>query len=142
MPLMMAISAIGLQKRHQTIPPTIKHCTYSCAYYYAKIILSGNFKGKSNTSSEDLGLKETMQTANYEKTRMWADVQRDGRPAEEILVFNKVFFPIVNTCLSCEDIAGQSCAMVPRLLFLANFCVLYFQQAACSTFQTSSLNLH
>jgi len=25
-----------------------------------------------------------------------------------------IFFPIVDTCLSCEDIARQSCAMVPR----------------------------
>ena len=32
---------------------------------------------------------------------------------EEVLVLNK-FFPIVNTCLSCEDIARQSCAMVRR----------------------------
>ena len=31
------------------------------------------------------------------------------------------FFPIVNTCLSCEDIARQSCAMVPRWRFLATF---------------------
>jgi len=29
------------------------------------------------------------------------------------------FFPIVDTCLSCEDIARQSCAMVPRWPFLA-----------------------
>ena len=29
------------------------------------------------------------------------------------------FFPIVDTCLSCEDIAQQSCAMVPRWRFLA-----------------------
>jgi len=27
------------------------------------------------------------------------------------------FFPIVDTCLSCEDIARQTCAMVPRLRF-------------------------
>ena len=27
------------------------------------------------------------------------------------------FFPIVDTCLSCEDIARQSCAMVPRWRF-------------------------
>jgi len=27
------------------------------------------------------------------------------------------FFPIVDTCLSCEDIARQSCAMVPRWQF-------------------------
>ena len=31
------------------------------------------------------------------------------------------FFLIVNTCLNCEDIAWQSCAMVPRLRFLATF---------------------
>ena len=31
------------------------------------------------------------------------------------------FFPIVDTCLSCEDIAGQSCVMVPRRRFLATF---------------------
>jgi len=29
------------------------------------------------------------------------------------IIFNK-FFLIVNKCLSCEDIARQSCAMVPR----------------------------
>ena len=31
------------------------------------------------------------------------------------------FFPIVDTCLSCKDIARQSCAMVPRWRFLAPF---------------------
>jgi len=32
--------------------------------------------------------------------------------------------------------------MVPDGDFLATFCVLYFQQAACSTFQTCILNSH
>jgi len=32
---------------------------------------------------------------------------------EEVLLFNKSFFLIVDTCLSCEDIARQSCVMVP-----------------------------
>ena len=55
----------------------------------------------------------------------------------------EVFFPIVDTCLSCEDIARQSCAMVPRWrFFLRHFCVLYFQRAACNTFQTCILNSH
>jgi len=36
---------------------------------------------------------------------------------EEILLFNK-FFPIVDTWLSCEDIAQQSCAMVPKWQYL------------------------
>ena len=31
------------------------------------------------------------------------------------------FFPIVDMCLSCEDIARQSCAMVPRWRFLSTF---------------------
>jgi len=33
----------------------------------------------------------------------------------------QVFFPIVDTCLSCEDIARQSSAMMPRWRFLATF---------------------
>ena len=32
---------------------------------------------------------------------------------EEVLLF-KIFFLIVNTCLSCEDTARQNCAMVPK----------------------------
>ena len=59
----------------------------------------------------------------------------------EILLFNN-FFPIVDTCLSCEDIAGQSCGMVPRWRFLATFWVLHLQRAASSTFQTCIINSH
>jgi len=33
---------------------------------------------------------------------------------EEILLLNK-FFPVVDTCLNCEDMARQSCATVLRL---------------------------
>jgi len=41
---------------------------------------------------------------------------------EDISLLNK-FFPIVDTCLrpNCEDIARQTCAMVPRWRFLATF---------------------
>jgi len=46
-------------------------------------------------------------------TMLWGQV-------EEILLLNK-FFPIVNTCRSCDDKARQSCAMVPRWRFLATF---------------------
>jgi len=49
------------------------------------------------------------------------------------------FFPTVDTCLSSEDIARQSCAMEPNWRF---FCVLYFQRAACSPLQTCILNSH
>jgi len=61
---------------------------------------------------------------------------------EEILLLNKFFFPIVDTCLSCEDIARQICGMVPRWRFFASLLRLYFQRAACSTFQTCILNSH
>ena len=39
---------------------------------------------------------------------------------EGILLLNK-FFPIVDTCLMCEDIARQSCAMVPRWPIFGGF---------------------
>ena len=32
-----------------------------------------------------------------------------------------IFFPIIDTCLSCADMARQNCAMVPRWRFLATF---------------------
>jgi len=35
-------------------------------------------------------------------------------------MFNK-FFPIDDKCLSCEDIAGQSCAMVSRCRIFGHF---------------------
>jgi len=40
---------------------------------------------------------------------------------EDILLLNKFFFPIVDICLNCEDIARQICGMVPRWRFLASF---------------------
>jgi len=57
----------------------------------------------------------------------------------EDIMLSKNFFLIVDTCFSCEDTARQSCEMVPRWRF---FCGLYFQPAACTTFQTCILNLH
>ena len=54
---------------------------------------------------------------------------------EEVLLLNMFFFLIVNMCLSSEVIAHRSCAMVPRWRFLATFCVLSFQHAACSRFR-------
>ena len=39
------------------------------------------------------------------------------------------FFPIVDTCLSCEDMARQSCAMVPKWRFFAS-CIFSEPRAA------------
>jgi len=124
------------------------------------------------------------------KTRMWANAQRDGRPAEyrrrplfnaaksgrrpllqcravilarretrwnlqgcpkltkrsqplvggsspyygdmghegAILLSNK-FFPIVDTCLNCADIARQNCGMVPGSRFFASFLRSVFSES-------------
>jgi len=43
-----------------------------------------------------------------------------GGHVGEILLFNK-FFPIVDMCLSCEYMARQSCAMVPRRRIFGEF---------------------
>jgi len=124
-------------------------------------------------------LCETWSSSSTEKTRMWANAQRDGHPAEyrSCPLFNAAkfgwrpllncravmlprretrwnlqgcpklvnrsqplvgksspycedwrryccltsFFPTVDTCLSCEDTARQSCAMVPRWQIFGNF---------------------
>ena len=47
---------------------------------------------------------------------------------EEVLLFN-LFFPIVDTCLSSEDIVQQSCAMVPKWRFFAS-CIFSEPRAA------------
>ena len=49
------------------------------------------------------------------------------------------FFPIVDMCLSCEDIARQSYAMVPRWRFLVTFLRPAF--AASRVQQVSDLHL-
>ena len=47
------------------------------------------------------------------------------RHVDEILLLNN-FVPIVDMCLRCEDIARQSCTMVPRWRFLAIFAPCIF----------------
>jgi len=61
-----------------------------------------------------------------------------GEVLQEVSMFNK-FFPIVDTCLSCEDTARQSCAMVPKWRFFA-CCICSEPRAA--QFQTCILNSH
>jgi len=57
---------------------------------------------------------ETISAASRPKfTILWAHV-------EEILPLYK-FFPVVDTCLSCKDIARQTSGMVPRWEFLRHF---------------------
>jgi len=49
------------------------------------------------------------------------------------------FFPIVDTCLGCEDIARQSCAMVRRWRFLATFLrPVFFSEPPAAGFRPAS----
>ena len=56
----------------------------------------------------------------------------------EILLLNKFFFPIIDTCFSCEDIARQNCGMVPRWRF---FCIIFASCISASHVQHIS-NMH
>jgi len=60
---------------------------------------------------------------------------------EEVLLLN-MFFPIVDTCLSCEDMARQSCAMVPRWRFLATFLHPVFSASRVQQVLGLHLNSH
>ena len=58
---------------------------------------------------------ETISAASGPKfTMLWGHVG-------EILLLKKFFFQIVDTCLSCEDIARHSCGMVPRWRLFGDF---------------------
>ena len=52
------------------------------------------------------------------------------------------FYPIVDTCLSCEDIARQSCGMVPRWQLFGVSASRISSEQRTSAFQTCILNLH
>jgi len=64
-------------------------------------------------------------------TILWGHLQ-------EILVLNK-FFPIVNMCLTCDNIARQSCTMVPRWWIVGDFLLPAFP--ASHVQQVSDLHL-
>jgi len=48
------------------------------------------------------------------------------------------FFPIVDKCLSCKDIARQSCTMVPRWRFLATFASYICSEPRAARFRPAS----
>ena len=76
-------------------------------------------------------------------SRQWAEVQHIvGTCGGYIYCCLTSFFPIVDTCLNCKDIADQVVRWCPDGDFWWLFCVLCFQWAACSRFQTCILNSH
>ena len=76
----------------------------------------------SNPAKTRNPLKFAGVPPNYriDLSRQWAEVHHIMRTWRTHCCLT-IFFPIVDTCLSCEDIARQSCAMVPRWRFLATF---------------------
>jgi len=73
---------------------------------------------KTRTPLKFAGVHQSRQPVSAVSGRKFT-ILRDVH-LEEILLFNK-FFPIVYTCLSCLDIAGESCAMVSRWRFFGDF---------------------
>jgi len=75
------------------------------------------------TCSHAAKMRNTLTFAGVPQTRQeisaghWMKFTILWEHVQEIVLFNS-FFPTVNTCLSCEDIARQSCVMVPRWHFL------------------------
>jgi len=57
---------------------------------------------------------------------------------EEVLLFNKFFFRLSLHALVVKIQPDKVCDGAE----MAIFCVLYFQRAACNTFQTCILNSH
>jgi len=58
---------------------------------------------------------KTVSAASRPKfTILWEHV-------EDILLLNRFFFPIVDACFSCEDIAQQSCGMVTKWRLFGDF---------------------
>jgi len=55
----------------------------------------------------------------------------------ETLLLN-TFFPIVDVCLNCKDIARQSCAMVSRWLIFGNFASCIFSEPRATRFRPAS----
>ena len=91
-----------------------------------------NIGGASNAAKTRKPLKvagvpqtpETISAASGPKfTILWGHV-------EEVLLLNN-FFPIVDTCLSCEYIARQICGMVPRWRHFGDFLRAVFS-ASCA----------
>jgi len=129
--------------RRQDIPKVYIHCTKpgdghtSCKVWLAS--------GKRRRSSDEGKTRNPLKFTGVARTCQ--QISAVSRPTftilrghvEDILLVN-TFFPVVDKCLNCEDIARQSCAMVPRWRFLATFLRSVFQRAACSRFQTCILN--
>jgi len=85
-------------------PTTGVPCTCSNAAKTRKPLKLDRMPQTKGSISADSGPKFTI---------LWGHLQ-------EVLLLNH-FFPIVDTFISCEDIARQICAMVPRWRFLATF---------------------
>ena len=87
-----------------------------------------------------LGLvPKKLNLKQQKQLEMWANAQRDGRPAKY------KWRPLFNAAVWLCSNAVKTRKVVRWCAdgdFLHHFCVLYFQPAACSTFQTCILNSH
>jgi len=71
----------------------------------------------------------------------WTKLAISWGRVEDVSLFNK-FFPIAMLALVAKIQVDKYVRWCPDDEFLATFCVLYFQRATCSIFQTCILNSH
>ena len=74
-------------------------------------------EGKMRSELKLAGVPQTPEPISAVSEPKFAMLRPD---VEGILLFSNLF-PIVDTCLSCEDTAVQICAMVPRWRILGDF---------------------
>ena len=126
MPNVMAampnIGGISVQRRKVWLTPTTRVLFSNAAKTWNPL----KFAGVPQTHQQ-------ISAASGPKfTILWVDLG-------ETFLFS-IFFPIVDACLRCEDIAQQSCAMVPRWQIFGDFLCAVF--SASRVQHVSDLNLH
>ena len=94
-----------------------RHLFNATKFCWRPILVSCSNAAKTRNQLKLAGVPQTTRPTSAASrpkfTIFWERV-------EEILLLIR-FFPIVDMCLSCEDIARQSCAMVPRWRFSDDF---------------------
>jgi len=79
--------------------------------------MPGSNAAKTRNPMKFVGVPQTRQQVSAASGPKFTILRQH---VEEILLRNK-FFSIVDICLSCEDIARQSCGMVPRWRLFGDF---------------------
>ena len=139
-------TSVHIQQRLQPDHNESKQCRLVWISTCCAVVDSSAANYKTDHSNKPAKTRNPLKFAGVPQTRhqisavRWAEVHHIATTCGGVLLF-KNFFPIVDTCLSCEDISWQSCALVPRWRYFA-CCIFSEPRAVSLTFQTCILNSH